>query len=76
MSLTITTDVFCDECGAWNSQTGGATGMVIMGHEARRKAKSAGYVCLRENGKLLDLCPDCFAARQPLADDGRKGDGK
>lgn len=53
MSLTITTDVFCDapDCLAW---IGGTTGARTDALGARRAAKMHGWV--RRNRK--DLCPE------------------
>jgi hypothetical protein len=54
MSITITTDVFCDGdgCGTW---TGGVTGFIANPVAARWQAKGKGWK--RINRK--DLCPAC-----------------
>ena len=55
MSLTVTTDVFCD-CGDW---THGTVGSRIDAKAARASAKRAGWICTRRDGKLVDVCPKC-----------------
>ena len=52
MSITITTDVFCDLCGDW---THGAVGVKILAKEARRASLRAGWT--NRGGK--DICPNC-----------------
>lgn len=58
MSITVTTDVFCEgtrngeRCVQWIF---GTVGPRSAAGEARKNAKAAGWV--RRNGK--DLCPDC-----------------
>ena len=56
MSITITTDVFCDICPNW---TFGTTGSRPRARVARRNAKRAGWVRQRRDGKLVDICPLC-----------------
>jgi hypothetical protein len=56
MSLTITTDVFCDLCPGWvNGKTGGS----IEAEAARQSAKGAGWQRIRVDNKLYDICKDC-----------------
>lgn len=43
MSYTIVTNVFCDNCGNWDSKTGGATGSRILKQEAWKRAESVGW---------------------------------
>lgn len=43
MSYTIITNVFCDNCGGWDSKTGGAVGAHILKQEAWNKARSVGW---------------------------------
>lgn len=53
MSITITTDVFCDDCGMdW---VHGITGNKPQRAEARRVARAAGWLCDRSG----DYCPKC-----------------
>lgn len=53
MSITITTDVFCDACGmAW---VFGCTGSRPDSRKARRAAKTEGW----ERRGNLDVCPSC-----------------
>ena len=54
MSITITTDVFCDRCPMW---VHGVTGSGSRSADARRVAKASGWT--RRDGR--DLCPDCVA---------------
>ncbi len=52
MSLTLSTDVFCDQCGDW---TPGTVGPRNGGREARTIARSRGWTF----SKHKDLCPLC-----------------
>lgn len=52
MSITITTDVFCDECNDW---VHGTTGPRSATREARSVARANGWKCDRDG----DLCPTC-----------------
>lgn len=54
VSITITTDVFCDgnDCGQW---VDGATGMKSRAAAARKEAKRRGWKITRR----ADLCPVC-----------------
>lgn len=58
MSLTVTTDVFCDgdACVAW---IGGVTGNVKEAQAARAEAKSYGWIRRKVAGAWVDLCPEC-----------------
>lgn len=56
MSIVVTTDVFCDECGNWIF---GDTGHKADARKARASAKSEGWVRIRVDGRLVDLCPTC-----------------
>lgn len=57
MSITITTDVFCDMCSEWIH---GATGPKPFPKRSRALAFSAGWGRLKRNGRTLDLCPTCL----------------
>ena len=64
MSITITTDVFCDVCEtAW---VHGITGLKAGIRCARRRAKERGWNRHRLpiSGKMIDVCPECFEERQ------------
>lgn len=54
MSITITTDIFCDgdDCGVW---TDGTTGPRTNAPLARRNAKAAGWTITTRR----DTCPAC-----------------
>lgn len=58
MSITISTDVFCDICSKWIH---GGTGRKTNIRRARRKAKEAGWLrCASPfSGKMSDVCPSC-----------------
>ncbi len=57
MSLLITTDISCDECGNW---TAGYAGCRIDGRRARAQARAAGWQQVRRGGERRDLCPTCY----------------
>lgn len=52
MAFTITTDVFCDDCGNWDA---GESGNTIMKTRAWARVKKRGWS--RERGK--HICPVC-----------------
>lgn len=52
MSLSVSTDVHCDECGAW---VDGAVDTKMAASAARRAARLAGWKRIRGR----DICPDC-----------------
>ena len=56
MAITVTTDVFCDECGRW---TNGASGTQKRSRPARRAAKAKGWIRVKHGDALADLCPAC-----------------
>lgn len=56
MSITVTTDVFCDKCHNW---THGQVGGRAMPKAARAKARGKGWKRLRIEGRTFDLCPTC-----------------
>jgi hypothetical protein len=63
LSITVTTDVFCDRCVNW---VDGLSGVQAFRKEARRIAASQGWVRRRDDkGRLLDLCPDCAKPLEP-----------
>jgi len=63
MSVTITTDVFCDvngdQCAHW---TNGVTASRSDTPGARRIAKDRGWrrCTIPDTGKVGDVCPPCF----------------
>ena len=59
MSVTISTDVFCDRCGNWTSGTTGSRPQI---QEARRIAKGRGW----KVGRTEDVCPDCIGELAPV----------
>lgn len=56
MSITITTDTFCDVrgCGHW---TEGTTGRAVDKVGARAAAKAQGWSRRMIDGALRDICP-------------------
>lgn len=57
MSITVTTDVFCDVCNDWVE---GVSGRDFADKEnARKHAKQHGWIMMYWDGKLIDLCPEC-----------------
>lgn len=59
MSITITTDVFCDHCADWCD--GVSDGLKIRIKDARNQAKGMGWKRVLDDGAWIDLCPDCYA---------------
>ncbi len=62
MSITITTDVFCDTCGQWTH------GIAIDRPErryARRIAKDRGWKRKKVHGRMRDVCPACNESDTP-----------
>lgn len=57
MSLTISTDVFCDLCCRWVHGTASDT---KEARRARRNARLSGWAYKRIDGRMKDLCKDCF----------------
>ena len=59
MSITITTDVFCDICGA--NWTFGAVGSKYNHRAARRNARHQGWLRCRSpiSGDMSDICDNC-----------------
>ncbi len=62
MSITVTTDVFCDSktCISW---VFGTTAEVVRKKEARRVAKMRGWERIKADGRLTDVCPWCRGLR-------------
>lgn len=58
MSITITTDVFCDICGTW---TFGDVGPKPKIQEARQVARQKGWLRCRSpiSGEMSDICDNC-----------------
>lgn len=58
MSITITTDIFCDICGWWIC---GATGHKVNVQKARRVARQKGWFRCRSpiSGQMSDICDNC-----------------
>ncbi len=55
MSVTISTDIFCDYCSCWDSAVTVSGINAIRIRQARKKAKQQGW--LYKKGK--DICPEC-----------------
>ena len=58
MSISITTDVFCDICGSW---TFGAVGSKSSPQAARCNARRQGWLRCRSpiSNKMSDICDVC-----------------
>jgi len=57
MSLTVTTDVFCDLCNSW---VHGVSGRDYKdAKNARKCAKIEGWITKYKDRKLIDVCPGC-----------------
>lgn len=54
MSITKTIDIFCDACNVWDH--GNCHGSV---RDARKSVKKKGWLYVRVEGKMVDLCPNC-----------------
>lgn len=64
MSITATTDVFCDICNNWIF---GVTGPRSNARGARRHARENGWVRRRlSNGRRIDVCPRCKKEIMPI----------
>lgn len=59
MSVTVTTDIFCDRCGDWMEGVSGRT--FVDKRLARRKARTEGWVYKYDHteNKYKDFCPNC-----------------
>ena len=60
MSTTITTDVFCDNCSAWINGFVSCISRKAATKLAREEAKRYGWIYKRIDGKVVDLCPECW----------------
>jgi hypothetical protein len=59
MSVSVTTDIFCDICHYnWIS---GLTSHTMQSVRARQIARMAGWTRVRIAGRFLDICPECAA---------------
>lgn len=63
MSITITTDVFCDFCQLWTYGVCGGGG-IIQTQKARKNAQRMGWAYKLISGKMVDICPDCQLKRE------------
>ena len=59
-SISGTTNVFCDGSGCPN-WTSGVSGSKGMARAARAQAKASGWAYVRQDGQMVDLCPECSA---------------
>lgn len=57
MSFTITTDVFCDDCGNWMSGPGGIVSNKVEKRRAWKKAVTNGWKRAEITYEML--CPRC-----------------
>jgi uncharacterized Zn finger protein (UPF0148 family) len=56
VSITITTDVFCDVCGDW---VDGVSSTKPLPKKALSAAKRDGWIRVKRDGKTIDVCPKC-----------------
>jgi hypothetical protein len=56
MSISVTTDVFCDKCNNWEH---GVTGNRVKSRLARNAVKQKGWTKHIGSGSIIDLCPHC-----------------
>lgn len=56
MSITITTDVFCNICSNWEHGVSTDKAKIRL---AREIAHEGGWITKRRDGKLKDFCPEC-----------------
>lgn len=56
MTITVTTDVFCNNCGTWIH---GTTAPAMLAVQARNRAKKSGWTHPKRG---VDFCPDCSVA--------------
>jgi len=56
MTVTVSTDVFCDYCQAWCH---GVVGSRALHREAHAVVARVGWVRRREAHRVVDLCPSC-----------------
>jgi predicted DsbA family dithiol-disulfide isomerase len=59
MSITISTDVFCDICSIWNQDLTQFSTKKAQIKRVRKTAKYAGWKKVRISGQTFDLCPNC-----------------
>lgn len=59
MSIILTKDVFCDFCIMW---TYGCTS--CSDTDARKSAKKLGWVRVKVEGSMKDICPECQKKRE------------
>lgn len=53
----------CDVCHLWKDFGVGDATLPV--HQSREQAKREGWRRKRASGKLVDVCPDCEAGREP-----------
>lgn len=56
MAAVILTDIFCDQCDDRIQGTHGDKPNALL---ARSRAKDNGWIRVKHEGKLQDLCPAC-----------------
>lgn len=71
MSVTVTTDIFCNKCSNWDADISVSGVQFISIRGARLKAKQYGWIYRKVNGHFEDICPKC------QEEEGKEqGDGK
>ncbi len=64
MSITVTTDLFCDKCCCWDEDVGVSGVTVIKARLARAKAKDRGWIRRNNGGRMEDICPNCHKVKE------------
>ena len=60
MSITITTDIFCDYCRYWmHGISLSNSNKVAIKYTRAFATKQKGWIYKKINGKMVDLCPNC-----------------
>lgn len=57
MSLSVTTDVWCDRCGNW---TTGVSSYKVEAKQARRNVAVIGWERIKVGYEFQDVCPTCL----------------
>ena len=60
--IRVTTDVFCDECGNW---VHGQVGREKRVTRACQIAADQDWIVKRQNGQVVDICPECQKEEEP-----------
>ena len=59
MSITVTTDIFCDLCQEWKHGVSLSRSIKSASRFTRKSAKENGWVYKKIDNRMRDICPDC-----------------